>query len=780
MTKQKTEPPSCFISYCHKDADFEAIAFFERELSRSADQAIEIHRDKNRIQPGGVISTYEQLILDVDVAIVLFTPEYANAISRRHGGAYREFCMISDRFRASEEAVRKSNPQKLFAVIPIVFAGAFNDVIPTEFRDLLCEDFVRFRTTTNKDRKTILPDSVQRDFAKTFADIADCVIQTGIQRTQNFLRRSKELQTTLLMETKYELVGPALSNQDQGDVLNQIFVKTSSFRKVRDQGSLILVGRKGSGKSTIADHLFNDGLHKYHCRFEVDVDRFKLATIMDLLYTPDIASDVRTFLSQDYFFELVWRIFVYLSAANDITQNPIGHENTTRYFGQTAALRKIVEDVLNARKTHDTELTTPWPFFVWSVNAAVDALKSIPSEARPDPKYFWSDIAAMIGPSQLTERIFGSAFCSQLEACVRSSGYRYLFVVDGFDTNFERFRIDTVQGHFPPDIVAFRNDLERDWLKGLLHSVLQLRSNDKIFSGKLDFCIAVPSDRFIEVRGTERDAYRYRTITTTVRWTGIELAILLRKRLEVISGLRADKEKPVLARLEDVLKEGYPNIPFNLQLEYGGTLVEVSLFTYLLRHTFWRPRDILYLLANILTASELQNRRRKLLSSDTIRRVVSFQTHAIIDTEFIGEFRNVCVNIEAIVQAFKRSTNILSYQSVVDKVGGIQFDFVAVPEHQSTNEIENKILFLYEIGFLGYRAPDGVIEAGREKHHDIFHFSHGLDLLRSLSSEEKSELLYLIHPIFNEYLRLEVSKEDLLNFYSDDFLEENDTVATEW
>jgi hypothetical protein len=60
----------------------------------------------------------------------------------------------------------------------------------------------------------------------------------------------------------------------------------------------------------------------------------------------------------------------------------------------------------------------------------------------------------------------------------------------------------------------------------------------------LDFCIAVPKDRYLEIQRIERDSYRNWHRGVPLNWSGIELAILLRKRLEVLTGKKTHKNTP--------------------------------------------------------------------------------------------------------------------------------------------------------------------------------------------------------------------------------------------
>src|SRR5262245_60500159 len=93
-------------------------------------------------------------------------------------------------------------------------------------------------------------------------------------------------------------------------------------------------------------------------------------------------------------------------------------------------------------------------------------------------------------------------------------------------------------------------------------------------------------------------------------------------------------------------------IPRVLSFTFNGQPVRISLFFYLLRHTFWRPRDMLYYLAKIITTYDSMRGAKKVLSAELLKRIVASTTYDVIRGEFIREFNSMCPNIEAIIKQF--------------------------------------------------------------------------------------------------------------------------------
>ncbi|MCM1221499.1 MAG: hypothetical protein NC548_44175, partial [Lachnospiraceae bacterium] len=73
---------------------------------------------------------------------------------------------------------------------------------------------------------------------------------------------------------------------------------------------------------------------------------------------------------------------------------------------------------------------------------------------------------------------------------------------------------------------------------------------------------------------------------------------------------------------------------------------------------------------------------------------------------------------------------------------------------------------LYIIGFLGINPPQNLIETQYLYGEYAFVFTEGTSLLRVLKSELKYQCKFVIHPIFTEYLFLQVDYNNLICNYT--------------
>ena len=170
--------------------------------------------------------------------------------------------------------------------------------------------------------------------------------------------------------------------------------------------------------------------------------------------------------------------------------------------------------------------------------------------------------------------------------------------MDGFDTNFDQFRINTLAGHFIEELKDARTKMEIDWLRSLLHAAMRVKSEDdgKKFGNMIEFCITVPTDRFLEIR----ERWRGMTISSGGNIQifsedrNQELALLCRERLEVLTEFRTDKSLDPMARLHEVLKERYPGIPITLAFGFNGNPIRISTFSFTFSGTLFGGHGIYF------------------------------------------------------------------------------------------------------------------------------------------------------------------------------------------
>jgi hypothetical protein len=412
--------------------------------------------------------------------------------------------------------------------------------------------------------------------------------------------------------------------------------------------------------------------------------------------------------------------------------------------------------------------------FNYAFNATMLFVQDCINGARSDSAVFLTDIGVRFNRERYLAAVFGTDMIDNFRMLMRTFNKRFLVTLDGFDTAFDRFRLDGIQLH-DEEKMRRRAYFEIDWLRSLLSLAIQARAkgHDYFFSA-LDFCIAAPKDRFMEVIRVERDSYRQWQRWCTLHWSGIELAILLRKRLEVLAEqIKKRKDLSPKERLEEVCRHKlFRDIPSTLEFDYNGKSYRMPLFMYVLRHTFWRPREVLVYYAAILALSDYMKRWGYKISTEVIRRCVKATTRQIVESEFINEFRSTIVNIGDIIHSFKKSKTIISFERLREIL--LEVDFKFASGNTENTGIMEKVQFLYEIGFLGVKADVELQHRfGLDLEH-AFYFNEGSALFFGTDEEDIRDWEFIIHPIFSEYLLLDSQGQDLTLQFSWDYLHQRE------
>ena len=749
--------PKCFISYCHDDADFNSIDAFENEIEKISQKRFEIVRDKKSVSVGESISSHESQITNSNIIILLLTPKYREKVISRLGGVYREYSMVMERFHKYQDDLKSGKSVKTFSLIPILFSGTHLQSILPEIVDSMYLDFTSFRANPSLSSFTL---SAHRDALQDIRAQFDNV-HNGLD--SSFPTEYDEWLKLLFIESRHEVLREKYRYNEIEDVLRELFVKTKAYQGVVRGENCILIGRKGSGKSTIVDHFHRGNSDTYKEPIRVIVDNFDLGYLYTYLYSGPNAKDIDDVVKLPNFFEAVWTIFILQQCAYTLLRELDTGRSKVNLTEFKDGLRSVISSDQNRK----------WPNFVRTCQQVKTLIDNVISTARVDSR-FLGDIATKLGIEDIVNFVIGEIGLDALRGAIEICQRRFIFALDGFDQHFEDFRANSLDSSANEEERSRRISFEINWLRGLLRSVLEMRSAHGIVQDKCDFCITIPQDRFIEVRDKEREDYRFRSITTNIQWSGIELSILLRKRLEgLVRKYVTDKTLPPLDRLEEIMSCSEIGIPAKIQISQQGNVNSISTFKYLLRHTFWRPRDLMYYVAAILANQRTAMKRGNQIDEAVIKAIVSRTTYDVIETEFIKEFQNSILNIRDIMHRFANKKIVLSFDEINEAIRGLNLKVSGGT--RLAQDVMEKLEYLFNIGFFGLVLQERQLKESVYCR-DSFVFSDGERIFRSMSKENRQLTEFVIHPIFSEYLMLDTNIGRTVCYYSDDYLIKNDLL----
>lgn len=742
--------PIAIISYCHEDVDTESVRFLRDAIVDAVDHAIELRIDSD-IPYGGDIRQFMSAIrTEADAALILLTPAYAAKVGQHHGSAADEFGLILERRAAAEKEQRESPDARLFSMIPILFSQDKERSIPPGLEELLYADLSTRPFVRNpKSGKIEIARSKAVEFQRIVRRLGGEIYAPTTLNSQAYRDAYQDLFARLFVDLK-----------DCGEIDPDLFVKTRPFEEVRAQQVFLLIGRKGSGKSTVTSFLAHDRAHHYKGSFEINVDHINLEQLFSLLELEQVSSDTTHVVSIRATFELAWELFLNC-AAMAILSSPttrVSLSDDQRHF--LGDIDAFVNSILASTEPIKSEQHTA-VLLEYCLNNTIAFLRDCILNSRDDPRHFLSDITARFTFDNLADFAAGEGVMRALGEILTRCQRHVLFTLDGFDTAYSEYRSRTVTQFADPAVIERRTRLEIDFLRGLLSLSLRIKheTNRRPLYGLADFCFTVPKDRFVEVMRLERDTYRYRARFSELNWSGIELAILLRKRLEKLAGRKFPGSSPE-DRLEHALEEACPGFPEHLEIRVRGSVTRVPTFLYILRHTFFRPRDVLYYYARVIALVRQTRRRNMQVAGDAVRRAIKTGAFEVIKSEFLNEFKSSVLNLEDILTAFRGETLHLSAQKIEDVLGPVAFR-LAQQRTQPVVNLQDKIRILYEIGFLGVSLSKDRQESFGFMNQDVFSFTELRNsdeadrIIDGIGSSTFGDSQFLIHPIFIQYLALE-------------------------
>lgn len=758
---------SLFVSYCHNDhhVDPSRTKVLLDSIARASGHTIRIVHDSADPQAeiGGSLPEYMQIIESCDAVVILLTPEYRRRIVSRDGsGVYREYQKILDRLWASEHARTYG---KEFIIFPILFSGTFDESCPNEIKHLIGKDISWLHVSDNNKVKRVQP-KILGKLKELCSELVGRMNAVRTTKGQQYLTKQEDIFREFLFgQTKSGWGDPA-----NRDFYEPAFVKTWTFQRVRNGHVKFVVGRKGAGKSTITHALAVLGEPVPTVALRVEFEKLPLSLVYNLLRidnsieppldqkvtTFDIAyerfkenraveSDLHYAVSPIMGYQMLWDVFLHIFFVWKMSQSKSG-----------ARYKRLINEFLGQRlrsvKLEDENLLIGTSvLFVRAFEKLVEFVDKSITVAESGGSYV--NLVAHMNLTAFREYAFGVKGWEKIEESIcqlRQRQERVLITVDGFDS---------MVGYFvrSAEHMGSAARFERELLMGLSQLVLNndaLGYRNSCLYDRSTFCIAIPFDRFLDIRSHDRDRYLYRQRFASLRWSGLELSALARKRLALLHSVEDKKGPNLRERLESVMRLGYPELPDELVFKFGSAIYHMPLFIYLLRHTLWRPRDILFYYSVLLAASETNRKSKQIIETSFVRQVIAGATRFVVNDEFIDEFKGSFRNLDYVLSRFQQAPQYLSWVQLKELIDHVKFD-VDFYEGTATN-LYWKIERLHEMGILGVSLDRKTADQYSSFKHS-FSFIDGELLQTRIARDKYEELTYIVHPVFCEHLNIDTS-----------------------
>lgn len=759
--------PICYFTYSWEKNERKEqqvsylLSYIKQRIEILSDYDISAVFDKESFKEGEDFRKREKQIAESDCVLLFFTPAYKEKIlSKSDSGAKREYQLIKERALSGEGGV-----------MPILLSGNRETAVPNEFQNIIYWDLSKFRDPIYKtNKKFVVGDALQEYVDKLAKKAIREAYVMSFCRKPEFSSMDEEYQALFLDSAANAPLPP------------NCIIKMNAHDRIIHQDVCFVIGRKGSGKSTLLSTIqrydpsfFYNHYKKLAC---IDAESLDISFIYNNLIDK-VRQDLDV-LSMQKILDTFWEIvFVFQSIVTigleleyfEITKEDNRYETFKEVTQKLKDLLGISSDRFKSGLPHSS-----------ICNCAVELVER---HIRLNVLDKANELTPLTGATSnidsfiILNDIFGVELFHQYCLGVRQCKKKILLALDGFDTHSEDFRFTTNRlANNNKEEYQFRTDFEIRLFRELMVVVSNIKRKrvkleKQYFFTAVHFCVILPQDRYDQIALDDRDIEK-RDICS-LNWDAYELMEMLVKRLEYhfkvdLSAKRLSLED----RFYSILQEKMPHIPMQMNIVVNGYPQRMSLFNYLLRHTFWRPRDIIKNFAIIMKLSkdnEIEAKDPQLIQS-IIKKALAHGVSRIIEGEFINEYKNVYVNIKDVLLHFRTNDFVQDFDVFCEKLSKIE---VRTTKISTEFDVESKLRLLYRLGVIGFytNKDDDNLWNGFPY---CYSFTEGLDpmdeiLVQGLPIKSAPKIVF--NPIFIRYLLLNVNINEQICDYPWEYIETN-------
>lgn len=740
-----------FVTYSRHDNEVDRVSAICKWLTQLSHGQLEFVLDSSLARSSNVFD-FERSLENYRACLVIGTRKYKEKVISGEFGVSREF-----------HTLIKCIKKRSIRAFTVVTESSFEEVFPDDLKGPLATNFSGISHNPEFNEISNHSQTKFQSEAKILVEHLLSIVNEKPKDKANI----EKIRQNLIFEQKHELMSANIDN----DTLNKIFVKTSYFNAVINKSSYLLIGRKGSGKSFLTDYFLRFPEHDPTVNVLFHLRSFRLITLYTMGTRLRLKNELNEIISQADVFECAWSVIftvgcvaqLYIDIMSGRIDGEINELTAVRALLDNSEL--IDEDAFGEGRSLSVQRLIDWSTekVLHIIEAGIESLSG--EYARSV-----ASIQSLVDPKKVITAIVGVAAMNEFSGSVQKLQPCFFIAIDGFDTKFDSFRHETNVFVFNRETQTERVRFEIDWLAGLVEASFDLirpAAGAEIgFRGaSYNLLVTLPRDRFIEVHKNDRDGFRLRHKYVNIEWTAPELANLARKRLEYYYSQKCSSSD-IFEKLTEALM-WIGGIPKLLDFNYNGNVVKIGIFEYMLRHSFWRPRDIIYHVSLLIDRGERNRKIGRKISVENIREIASSASSEIIENEFIGEFKSIFPEIEETIFLFRESGSILKFSELFSLISTAEFRL------SSGELIEGdiaKVDFLYEIGFLGIFDPAGSLRRAGFIRKESFSFSDSIDSYRRLRDDDKRKVDWIIHPIFTEYLNLQTDGAEFPLNYEKSYL----------
>ena len=767
--------PICFFCYAWESEErYKTLEVLRSSIIEKSNERVDVILDRHSYEDNEDFDILRERIRSYDLIVLFGTPDFkkiildSDANLNKNRGVLKEWKIIKDRYQKDKNSV-----------FPVILSGDKESSLLEEFSNRNARRIESFNISYNKKSKCfIVPDGKLPEYNVFISKIINTTVHNSYNRSEEYL-------------TTQEALDNLFGLTDNAKIPNSCLVKPDLYNQIRGQRCYFVAGRKGSGKSTFIynfremDREYSDEHYKKIVPLRAEAFQHNYAyESLVLKHKAD-----KSLLDTHLLLSLFWQIYFILHCIIVIRVEIEDHNIKTddkRYTIFDQVTKKLMHMIgLKTRKQSYESVNdarVPESIFNAAVELVDDHFQSALSEIA-DGELILTSFAGKFTVKAIIENAFGARNTKEFIRALSKCNRKIMIALDGFDTHSEDFRSKTE--HMKTNVEEYnsRREYEQLFFRTLIEVVTKLKSHDtrddvaSAFGEFIDFCIVLPKDRYDIIKENDRDSFKKKF--GTLSWSGLELEELTAKRLEYLAST-IDPSFTVNQNLNpterlSVALAFFPGLPTSIEMNVNDNVIRMSLFNYILRASFWRPRDVISNLSIIMAQMVRKSGGHwksdaNSLNEDDIKLSLKTNAEKIINEEFIGEYKHVFRNLNDVLREFQGSNEQMSIQDFMAILKGIRFDAVfdydlSIPE--------NKLRVLYQLGVIGLLYSKQEAKRQHYMNHVCFEFNEGMAPLEDFFKHDKAKISIIFNPIFARRLMLQYNTDELIGNWSDDYMKSN-------
>ena len=804
----------CFVSYCHDDVSGEAINELVEKLRKKAKGEIIFYFDGDN-QTGIDLKEFMSQINFCDSVVIVCSPKYKEKLRLDGENINFEFSLIMKKYEEflkyrCDSTLYSQLPRDNFAVFPIIITDSENEKVsksaayPEELDELKIV-YKRYTYISKKTRKEI--NTIKRLSGEKPSEREKKLIDLS-KKMKSISEENRKIINRIVYKTLTIHLSRPIPFEDDKRIsklidytkaetngnLGEVFCRTHFYDELVQQTKKVFVGRKGSGKSQTILQLIDEKKEEYKGVIRIDANNINIYALLQEINSPSTLKfnqgqiserfsdcfrfsigtkkDISDLFSYEELLRYVWYGYIYLYcfyiiAMDDETGNLLECQKAN-FKNAKSFINKIVKKIpIDERWENKPEISAS--LYDYSFYKALSFFDEIIMNSRnEDLAQTFADIRAMDSLNQFLIYLTSSKALKSFRITLANCTRKIFLCLDGFDNiqqeqRGNKFYFDT---HVDNELIT---KFETIWLTTLVDVIYQINSvavnsEIRLLGNHLDMCLMVPFDRFVQASYQKRDGFVYRELMTSINYKAIDLCNVFTKRLQVITGMnileRQNSFEEILTAQNQVLNK-FPNLCQSIDITLNNKQkVTFPLFLYLLRYSFWRPRDIIdhirFVFKTVISGESLNFT----IDQEMIVESLSMSTGTIV-LKTIEEFKELWVNVKECLDKIKYKPIIMKYDEFDDFLCESAFviELSNGTKHNKTREI---IKFLYKLGFIGLILSNNNMRSIRSsyKQHQVFY--SGNRALHNISEESFKDNLIFFNPVFRFPYNLIIDTNEVL------------------